>query len=138
MIAEIMGSERGGECDERHTIGDKWDGTNYPRIASKSNWTANIPSPRQVHSIPEILKNGLGSQNAKQIACTSLPYEKIKLLKNLAEGCRKHPAYRGRRPETQRCPECVVVWNARLELNDMSGELETTVDQYWNMMFPCQ
>ncbi len=61
---------------------------------------------------------------------------KIELLKILAEGCYKHPAYRARRPATQRCPECVVVWNARLELNDMSGELEKTVDQYWNKMFP--
>ena len=46
--------------------------------------------------------------------------QKIKLLKILAEGCRKHPAYRARRPATARCKECVVVWNARLELNDMS------------------
>ena len=45
---------------------------------------------------------------------------KIKLLKILAEGCHKHPAYRARRPATARCKECVIVWNARLELNDMS------------------
>ena len=63
---------------------------------------------------------------------------KIKPLKILAEGCRKHPACRARRPATQRCPECVAVWNARLELNDMFGELETTVDQYWNMILPSQ
>ena len=61
MIADVLGSERGGECDDRHTIGDKWDGANYPRIASKSNWTANIPRPKYVQSIPEILKNGLES-----------------------------------------------------------------------------
>ena len=61
---------------------------------------------------------------------------KIGLLKILAEGCRKHPAYRARRPATGRCQECVVVWNARLELNDMSGEQETTVHQHWNAMFP--
>ena len=47
-------------------------------------------------------------------------YRNIKLLKILAEGCRKHPAYRARRPATGRCEECVVVWNARLELNQMS------------------
>ncbi|MAR19119.1 MAG: hypothetical protein CML44_07095 [Rhodobacteraceae bacterium] len=45
---------------------------------------------------------------------------KIELLQILAEGCRKHPAYRARRAATQRCQECVVVWDARLELNDMS------------------
>jgi hypothetical protein len=45
----------------------------------------------------------------------------IELLKVLAEGCRKHPAYRARRPATARCAECVVVWNARLELNEISA-----------------
>ena len=45
---------------------------------------------------------------------------KIKLLKILAEGCRKHPSYRARRPATGRCEECIIVWNARLELNDIS------------------
>jgi hypothetical protein len=45
---------------------------------------------------------------------------KVELLQVLSEGCRKHPAYRARRPATQRCPECVVVWNARLELNEMT------------------
>ena len=63
---------------------------------------------------------------------------KIELLKILAEGCRKHPAYRARRPATGKCQECVVVWKARLELNDMSGEQETTVHQHWNAMFPSQ
>ena len=43
-----------------------------------------------------------------------------KLLWVLAEGCRKHPAYRAKRPATQRCPECVTVWNARLELNRLT------------------
>ena len=62
----------------------------------------------------------------------------IELLKILAEGCRKHPAYRAHRPATGRCQECVVVWDARLELNDMPGEQETTVRQYWNAMFPSQ
>jgi hypothetical protein len=46
---------------------------------------------------------------------------KIEILCILAEGCRKHPAYRARRAATQRCQECVVVWNARIELNDMSN-----------------
>ena len=46
---------------------------------------------------------------------------KIEILRILAEGCRKHPAYRARRAATQRCQECVVVWNARLELNDTSN-----------------
>ena len=63
---------------------------------------------------------------------------KIELLTILAEGCRKHPAYRARRPATGKCQECVVVWKARLELNDMSGEQETTVHQHWNAMFPSQ
>ena len=49
---------------------------------------------------------------------------KIELLQILAEGCRKHPAYRARRSATQRCQECVVVWNARLELNEMNQKYE--------------
>ena len=61
---------------------------------------------------------------------------KIELLNILAEGCRKHPAYRARRTATQKCPECVVVWNARLELNDMAGEQTTTAHRYWSAMFP--
>jgi Zn-finger nucleic acid-binding protein len=43
--------------------------------------------------------------------------QQIELLKILAEGCRKHPAYRARRAATERCPECMVVWKARCELN---------------------
>jgi Zn-finger nucleic acid-binding protein len=45
--------------------------------------------------------------------------KQIELLEILAEGCRKHPAYRARRAATERCPECVVVWKARCELNEM-------------------
>jgi hypothetical protein len=45
--------------------------------------------------------------------------KQIELLEILAEGCRKHPAYRARRAATERCPECVVVWKARCELTEM-------------------
>ena len=41
----------------------------------------------------------------------------IELLKILAKGCKKHPAYRAIRKATQRCEECVYVWEARVELN---------------------
>ena len=40
------------------------------------------------------------------------------LLRILAEGCRKHPAYRARRAATGQCEECVIVWRARFELNN--------------------
>ena len=46
--------------------------------------------------------------------------QKIRYLKVLSEGCRKHPAYRARRPATQRCPDCVVVWEARQKLEAMT------------------
>ena len=36
----------------------------------------------------------------------------IELLKILAKGCKKHPAYRAIRKATERCEECVVVWQA--------------------------
>ena len=45
--------------------------------------------------------------------------KKIELLKVLAKGCKKHPAYRAIRKATERCEECVIVWNARLKLNDL-------------------
>jgi|TARA_B110000090_G_scaffold93760_1_gene105879 hypothetical protein len=43
----------------------------------------------------------------------------IDLLKILAKGCKKHPAYRAIRKATERCEECVVVWQARVELNKL-------------------
>ena len=42
---------------------------------------------------------------------------KLELLKILAKGCKKHPAYRAIRKASERCEECVVVWQARVELN---------------------
>lgn len=45
--------------------------------------------------------------------------EKNELLKVLVEGCRIHPGYRARRKATERCAECVLVWKARLELNEL-------------------
>ncbi|MBM09843.1 MAG: hypothetical protein CMF69_09785 [Magnetovibrio sp.] len=60
----------------------------------------------------------------------------INLLRVLAEGCNKHPAYRARRPATGNCQRCVVVWSARLELNNISGEQESTVHEYWHSIFP--
>ena len=44
---------------------------------------------------------------------------RIELLQILAEGCRKYPAYRAKRAATKRCPECVVVWKARCDLNEL-------------------
>lgn len=45
----------------------------------------------------------------------------IELLKVLAKGCKKHPAYRAIRKATERCDECVVVWKARVELNTLDN-----------------
>jgi hypothetical protein len=42
---------------------------------------------------------------------------KLELLKILAKGCKKHPAYRAIRKASEQCEECVVVWQARVELN---------------------
>jgi len=41
---------------------------------------------------------------------------KIELLKLLAEGCRKHPAYRAKRQVKIDCEPCLIMWEARLEL----------------------
>ena len=45
--------------------------------------------------------------------------KQIELLKILAKGCKKHPAYRAIRKATERCEECVIVWQARVELNKL-------------------
>ena len=45
--------------------------------------------------------------------------KQIKLLKIIAKGCKKHPAYRAIRKATERCEECVLVWKARVELNEL-------------------
>ena len=41
----------------------------------------------------------------------------VVLLKILAKGCKKHPSYRAIRKATERCEVCVVIWQARVELN---------------------
>ena len=43
----------------------------------------------------------------------------IDLLKILAKGCKKHPAYRAIRKATERCEECVIIWQARVELDTL-------------------
>ena len=49
----------------------------------------------------------------------SIYYKKNELLKVLVEGCKVHLGYRARRKATERCAECVLVWKARLELNEL-------------------
>ena len=46
---------------------------------------------------------------------TECKRREIELLQILAEGCRKHPAYRARRTATGKCGDCVTVWKARME-----------------------
>mgnify|MGYP006872148949 FL=1 len=43
----------------------------------------------------------------------------VALLKILAKGCKKHTAYRAIRKATERCEECVVIWQARVEVNEI-------------------
>ena len=45
--------------------------------------------------------------------------KKNKLLKILSEGCRINPVYRARRKAAGLCKESVIVWHARLNLNDL-------------------
>ena len=45
--------------------------------------------------------------------------KQIELLKILAKGCKKHPAYRAIRKATERCEECVTIWQARIELDTL-------------------
>jgi len=43
----------------------------------------------------------------------------VGLLKILADGCKKHPAYRAIRPATGNCEPCVKMWEARLNLKKL-------------------
>ena len=45
--------------------------------------------------------------------------KKNKLLKILSDGCRILPAYGARLKAKGLCKECVIVWQARLNLNDL-------------------
>jgi hypothetical protein len=48
----------------------------------------------------------------------------IRNLRILAEGCRKHPAYRARRKATGNCEPCMRMYKARLALDELEGETE--------------
>jgi hypothetical protein len=45
--------------------------------------------------------------------------KQVEFLKILAEGCKKHPAYRAIRPATGRCEPCVKMWKARTALQNL-------------------
>jgi len=45
--------------------------------------------------------------------------KQVELLATLAEGCKKHPAYRAIRPATGRCESCVKMWKARIALQGL-------------------
>ena len=47
----------------------------------------------------------------------------IELLKILDKRCKKHPAYRAVRKATEKCEECVYVWQARVELIALENDL---------------
>ena len=47
----------------------------------------------------------------------------IELLKILAKGCKKHPGYRAIRKATERCEECVVIWQAKVELSALEKQI---------------
>ena len=55
----------------------------------------------------------------------------IELLKILAKGCKKHPAYRAIRKATERCEECVLVWQARVELNKIEENWGVIIKNDW-------
>jgi hypothetical protein len=46
----------------------------------------------------------------------------IRNLCILADGCRKHPAYRAKHRATGNCEPCVRMYDARLQLNELKGE----------------
>ena len=46
--------------------------------------------------------------------------KQVELLSILADGCKKHPAYRAIRPATGRCQPCVEIWQARQKLEELN------------------
>jgi len=46
--------------------------------------------------------------------------KQVELLSILADGCKKHPAYRAIRPATGRCQPCVEMWQARQKLEELN------------------
>ena len=86
-----------------------------------------IGFPEEQQELSPEAENALSqfeAQTAQLLAQSQPPNEEqmkeqrqIELLKILAKGCKKHPAYRAIRKATERCEECVVVWQARVELN---------------------
>ena len=52
----------------------------------------------------------------------------IELLTILAEGCKKHPAYRARRRPSVECVPCAQMWEARAALNEIE-RMETLVPE---------
>ena len=57
----------------------------------------------------------------------------IDLLKILAKGCKKHPAYRAIRKATEQCEECVVVWQARVELYKLEASWGAIIKNDWQL-----
>ena len=49
--------------------------------------------------------------------------KQIELLEILAKGCKKHPAYKAIRKASEKCEECVNVWQARVDLNSLENDL---------------
>ena len=46
----------------------------------------------------------------------------IELLEILAKGCKNHTAYRAIRKATEKCEECVYVWQTMFKLNALEND----------------
>ena len=105
--------DRGGQCLS----------TVYVNNDTNLQWKCGEEDHPPWYATPGSIKAGKWCRK-----CSLSRYQsqrKIELLRILAEGCRKHPGYRARRAATGRCMECVIVWQARLELNDNRTSLGT-------------
>ena len=51
-------------------------------------------------------------------------YRKAELLTVLADGCKRHPAYRAIRPATGNCAPCAKMWSAKLEMTGHVSKME--------------
>jgi len=48
--------------------------------------------------------------------------ELVLLLSTLADGCKKHPAYRAIRPATGKCDRCTQLWAAKKRVIELQAD----------------
>jgi hypothetical protein len=56
------------------------------------------------------------------ILSSNIQGELVLLLSTLANGCKKHPAYRAIRPATGKCDQCTQLWAAKKRVIELQAD----------------